>query len=120
MAFFPDSFADGAIRRVGWLDREHEFAQGPVSAEFLSKLTHLYRNRVNQTRGYHRCELCAEPAFGAPMEIDGKAIKLGGAEVHVRSLGATVFEVPDLIYHYIVAHSYMPPKDFIDAVEEAK
>jgi len=102
--------------RVGWLEKGQEFNLGPVSPSFLQALGSLYKERKNQTRGYHFCPFCTEPDFGLATEINGQWIKLGSAEVHVSSTAGLHFVAPDLIYHYIVAHRYRPPEEFIDAV----
>ena len=114
--FFPDGFTDSTGTRVGWLEKGHTFEKRDSDPSFVKKLIKLYRNRVNPTRGYHRCEFCLDPEFGLPVTVDNMTIKLGGAEIHVLAQDNKVFAAPDLIYHYVVEHSYAPPKEFIDAV----
>ena len=117
MAYFPDNSVDNAVCRVGWLDSGHPFTTGAAEDEFLSKLKQLYRTRVNEMRGYHICEFCPQPIFGIPMDLDGNTIKLGSAEIHLTTSANGKFAAPDLIYHYVVAHGYLPPQKFIEAVK---
>jgi hypothetical protein len=114
--FFPDGFTDNTGTRIGWLEKGHTFTQGPTDPSFLKKLLELYRERANSTRGYHRCDFCPNPELGLLIVIAGTAVKLGGAEVHVRAGDDRVFAAPDLIHHYVVEHSYAPPQEFVDAV----
>ena len=83
---------------------------------FLRKLLRFYLARRNQTRGFHLCPFCPNPDFGVPLEVDGKTIKLGSAEIHVEDDHGGVFVAPDLLYHYIVVHHYRPPRGFIETV----
>jgi hypothetical protein len=49
-----------------------------------------------------------------------KKILLGSAEIWVPALGqAVIYAAPDLIYHYVKEHRYLPPADFINAVLSA-
>ncbi len=42
---------------------------------------------------------------------------LGSAEIWVIANDGKIFACPDLILHYIVDHNYLPPEEFIEAVE---
>jgi hypothetical protein len=114
--YFPDDFVDTNIRRVGWLDKKFPFTTGQVSATFFLKLKELSRDRKNQTRGYHICQFCPDRISGMPFDLNGEIKLLGSAEIHVPSSDGRMFEVPNLICHYIAAHEYCPPEDFISAV----
>lgn len=102
--------------RVGWLDRCQTFTQGPTDGTFLGKLKALYNFRVRQTRGFHVCPFCEERRFGLPVEMNGKMLMLGSAEIEVADESGSIYAAPDLIYHYIVDHGYLPPPEFIRAV----
>ena len=43
---------------------------------------------------------------------------LGSAEIRVFSNEGVTYAAPNLIYHYIVDHHYLPPEEFIRAVLE--
>jgi hypothetical protein len=116
MVYYADSELSGSFVRVGWLDKMIPLNTGTADDVFLLKLRKRYHARTNQTRGYHLCPFCANPEFGVPMELEGKQFKLGSAEIHVKDPSGRIFVAPDLIYHYIVVHKYVPPREFIDAV----
>lgn len=107
-----------ALINVGWLDKDHIYNKGNVDEGILSKILMLCMNTQNRTRGYHVCPYCVEPLFGIPVVINGKTIKLGSAEIWVPDDDKKVFIAPDLIYHYIKEHNYLPPKEFISAVRK--
>jgi hypothetical protein len=117
MAYFEDLTPYSYCRRlpapdtlnVGWLSADHDFRKGPTSAEFQKNLTEFCSISVWQTRGCHGCEFC-----GARVPvIDG--LSLGSAEIRVFGETCT-FACPNLILHYVTAHAYQPPDEFIDAV----
>jgi hypothetical protein len=41
---------------------------------------------------------------------------LGSAEIRVISNTGVIYAAPNLIYHYVHAHSYAPPAGFVEAV----
>jgi hypothetical protein len=49
------------------------------------------------------------------VERDHQKIDLGNGEIRVIGASA-IYAAPTLIYHYVVAHSYQPPEEFIEAV----
>lgn len=118
MAYYADLSADslGKSIYIGWLDREHDFSQGAINPDFLEKLKIHYSFRVRQTRGFHVCHFCDECRFGIPVEICGKTLTLGSAEIDIFSLNGRIYVVPDLLYHYIAEHGYLPPSEFVEAV----
>lgn len=101
---------------IGWLSRWRPFRRGIAPADFVEALALQVRMPRNQMRGYHRCPFCVR--FGnemASVQISGTEFHLGSAEVHAFSHGKT-FSAPNLVYHYVVRHDYLPPIEFIDAV----
>src|SRR5262249_16942156 len=50
----------------------------------------------------HPCPYCAQAA--------------GSGEIHVAGPGGLVFAAPALVWHYVTAHDYLPPEQFIQAV----
>jgi hypothetical protein len=124
MAYFPDlssythssrnrSKAVTVFWRVGWLQKERSFPVGETSTEFKAKLNHLCQQAGRRRRGsedfyvtscgIHRCDFCDDPSA-----VSSKEIRLRGS--------ARTYEAPELIHHYVTAHSYLPPSEFIDAV----
>lgn len=119
MAYYRDGTLTELGIMIGWLDNIHSFRTEAVDSHFLRKLLKLYGHRANQTRGFHVCPFCPRFEIGIPLELDDRQIKLGSAEIHVKASDGRVFAAPDLIYHYIVAHGYGPPGEFIQAVLRA-
>jgi len=118
VVYYPDQSNSDDLVRAGWLVGDVAFSKGPVSATFLARLLVLcLHHRTKQTRGFHPCPFCDNPPIGMPVEFEGRVIKLGSAEIHVRAPDGRTFAAPDLIYHYVVQHGYKPPREFIDAVE---
>lgn len=99
MGYGPD------IRAIGWLSHDHPYPQGTVSTEFLAQL----RSHVQDpwqpflALGGHFCELCATNPF-----VSGANLWIPGRQV--------IYIAPAMIAHYIEAHEYTPPDEFIDAV----
>ncbi|WP_405055856.1 hypothetical protein OG474_24300 [Kribbella sp. NBC_01505] len=125
MTYFPDlsTYEYGEAERpmvnVGWLGRGQAFASGSVAPEVVDGLAQLAMDEQNVYRGWHNCEFCAEESpieFPAP---DGSSLLLGHAEVHVAGPDGAVYAAPTLILHYITAHEYRPPADFLYAVQQA-
>jgi hypothetical protein len=116
LVHYADGASSNSVVWIGWLDKAVPFSTGATDSVFLQKLLKLYCSRTRQTRGFHRCPFCAKAEVGIPVEVGKQQIKLGSAEIHVRGLGGRTFVAPDLIYHYIVAHEYKPPSEFIEAV----
>lgn len=90
---------------VGWLQKDQPFLQGEVPDGFLETLK-TYGERehiIFQTKGFHRCEFCQENANSSN-------------EIRVVSKNGILYASPKMIIHYIEAHKYLPPQEFIDAV----
>jgi hypothetical protein len=103
------------VRRVGWLAEAHPFRKGGVSQEFVEALRKLaVHGRVNQMRGFHYCELCDQE--DVLVTDQGVKALLGSAEIWVPADGDTTYAAPDLVLHYVQAHGYEPPAEFVAAV----
>ena len=115
MSYFPDMgcksliVSGDYIRAIGWLHPDHPYVKGIVSAEFLSRLKEFAERSDDSAMalyfgaflGYHTCEFCGQSDgignFGVPS-------------------GDLLFVAPEMIVHYIEAHGYRPPAEFIEAV----
>ena len=42
---------------------------------------------------------------------------LGSAEIRVKGINGKIYAAPNLIYHYIKDCGYLPPREFLDALE---
>jgi hypothetical protein len=118
MSWFPDlgTFTmierGNHVRAIGWLSAEHPFPVGDVPAEFLGRLQSFARAWGDSIDalgwpiccGGHDCELCgqcwASGNFGVPQ-------------------GDLLFVAPEMVAHYVEAHHYRPPAQFITAVTES-
>lgn len=95
---------------VGWLDAEKPFSTGEVPAEFLLRLAALHREHQSlKTRGFHQCPFCSA-------SDDARHLHRSNAEIAVRARDGTIYRAPALILHYVAAHGYRPPDQFISAV----
>lgn len=94
-----------ALLAVGWLDEAHEYSTGDVSADFYLKLKELLIDPWQPcvSMGGHECQLCQ---FDPPT---------GTRNLFVPD-DKILYACPELILHYIAAHRYRPPEQFILAV----
>jgi hypothetical protein len=118
MTYFPDFslyryIGDSETSlNIGWLDQSMPYPQGETSEEFRQKLLQfcISAPRIHQTRGWHQCNLGNCPY---PVKIDENGF--GDAEIRVIGQSKT-YASPDLIIHYVIAHKYKPPDEFVEAV----
>ena len=95
---------------VGWLSTDHPYPEGDVPPGLLDILKRCCHDvGVHQTRGLHACDFCDDP-YAYRENRD-----LGSAEIWIFSEDR-IYAAPTLIVHYIEAHRYLPPQDFIAAV----
>jgi len=139
MAYFPDlsPYAYGrdahpGVVHVGWLDGEHSFGTGPVNSTLINKMKLLATTPTERYRGRHLCEVCIQPPDVAKTFVPdrGRLIdptcswarwaesRLSNGEIRV-SRNGVVFAAPILIVHYIEEHGYLPPIEFLHAVDDA-
>ncbi|MBI5840804.1 MAG: hypothetical protein HZB19_11945 [Chloroflexi bacterium] len=105
---------------VGWLSRDYDFERGKSPEQFHQRLLEFCAFGVCKTRGWHICEFC-NTEERAPIKVEFNAdtiLFLGSAEIRIIG-DDKIFASPNLIYHYVVAHEYLPPQEFIDAVLES-
>jgi hypothetical protein len=102
---------------VGWLAKTYPFPQGEVPGSFVEKLERfIVDNCVNRTRGWHGCDYCG--LHQIRLAATDPPFYLGSAEVWVPEQNSSrIFAAPNLVHHYITAHSYQPPAAFIRAVD---
>jgi hypothetical protein len=82
---------------------------------------------VSAAQAHHRLRHGRDSAFpyakalGSPGRIhilDPAARTMGNGEIRVTSAAGITYVAPVLVLHYVVAHGYLPPQEFIDAVIE--
>jgi hypothetical protein len=133
--YFPDlspyeydvAEGDAPALNVGWLDATHPFTKGSPPAGFLDRLRRLSRITVKQMRGFKVCPFCPElhlllepgnaseqsrALYRSCLE-DGR---FSSAEIRVSGQDGRIYASPVMLLHYVQAHDYLPPNDFIGAV----
>ena len=101
---------------VGWLDDSHPFSTGEVDPEFVQRLIRLaVEHAINITRGWHQCPFC-RGEYPSRVRYSGRLVSMGDAEIRVRHANGVVLAAPNLVAHYVIAHRYLPPGLFIEAI----
>lgn len=101
---------------VGWLDKRAPFPTAVPTAALLLLLLPfcLENNVVYPWPRPQPCPLCGK-VIPATDEPEGGRYVPGKGEIRV--IGEEdIFAAPSLIYHYVAAHNYQPPAEFIAAV----
>lgn len=117
MTYFPDLTEHtyttfprrSGVLNVGWLGRSHPFLAGDSPDSFKVALKSLCESPILLHRGFHQCELC-EP---------GEQFQ-GNGQIRIEDQNGQIYSAPTMIYHYVTAHSYRPPEEFIEAVLNPK
>ena len=110
------------IVNIGWLSRDHGFPMGAVPEEFLTALRRLVKAPVNLARGFHVCEFCPTPPTylrDGHTYHDWPKETVGNGEIRVRGETGRTLVAPVLVLHYVEAHNYQPPAEFIRACVDA-
>jgi hypothetical protein len=128
--YFPDltPYAYGQtepqpdVLNVGWRSAAQACPVGIPDKRLVHALGRLISSPVNLYRGWHFCEFCPDPAktvsSGKIHVLDPAARTMGNGEIRVTSAAGITYVAPVLVLHYVVAHGYLPPQEFIDAVIE--
>jgi hypothetical protein len=111
------------VLNVGWLSASQEFAVSIPNERLVHALGRLIAFPVNLYRGSHMCEFCPDPpeivSPGGIRMLNPPPGTTGNGEIRVTSATGTTYVAPVLVLHYVVAHGYLPPQEFIDAAIEA-
>lgn len=131
MAHFADLeqctyFGDGLkvkLLAIGWMERDHPYAKGDVDIDFFARLCELLQNpwwNGAMAAGVHLCSFCR---FSGGLSAN--RFQVGQRGVTVPSIGnanlvvpgkGCYYAAPSTIVHYIDAHEYAPPPEFVEAV----
>jgi hypothetical protein len=65
-------------------------------------------------RGVHVCDLCSSWK-SLHASFAGASLFLGSAEIRVFG-DSVVYAAPTLVFHYVTAHQYQSPSEFVEAV----
>ena len=121
---YLDNSSDRRCLNIGWLSGEFKYPTGKIEGDVLEKIKSLFESLENLTRGVHYCEFCEPPIFSPRGEnFVSTLIKdapNGNGEIWVDADGGVKFIAPALLVHYIEAHNYLPPKEFLTAVQSTK
>jgi len=104
-------------KNVGWLAAGKKFRTSEPTKHLLDKLWNICKVSVVQMRGIHQCELCPNVDADFATRNDENLL-LGSAEIRVFSHNGDVYAAPTLIYHYMLDHQYLPPDEFLRALNE--
>jgi hypothetical protein len=105
----------GELYNVGWLERCASYPKGAIDPDLTAKLLALCKFPVNRYMGWHGCHFCSE----CPLRITDSEGEfcLGDGEIRVPAKDERVtYVAPNLIYHYVVTHEYLPPDVFLDSL----
>ena len=101
------------VRAVGWLNPTMSHTTGEVTQQFVDKLRSQCEHPYQPMRlqGFHECE------FRTAESVQCNAT--GIRNVWIPSRNNLLYVAPAMIVHYIEAHGYRPPDEFIQAVIDA-
>lgn len=138
MTYYPDlspcTYFDRSMREdwwaswliaVGWLDPAYlkPYAHIPEPDAVLDKLS-LFVGGASWRPltlfcqlGYHPCGFCTDAPEKTPTTVTHKSrtMQLGAGIIYV-PIRRKLFVAPDLILHYVLEHSYKPPRQFCAAL----
>lgn len=97
------------LTAVGWLESKKTFPIGKTPKDVFLKLIKFKKNPWTFAMfcGLHQCDLCQ-----FQFEIESA---IGISNIFIPHKGK-IYVCPELITHYINAHLYLPPREFIEAI----
>ncbi|MCC2315848.1 DUF7919 family protein [Cellulomonas xiejunii] len=127
MSFYEDLSAyeytpvDVPMKNIGWLAPPHPFPTGDSPGWLVSALLLLAEDLECVMRGVHDCAYCeVESPVRFRSGPGGRVVSVGTGEIRVEGQDGRRYAAPSLVVHYVAAHRYRPPQDFIDAVDTAR
>ena len=96
---------------VGWLESPVPFERGPTPPELVARLTTLVEqaHRISFFLGIMSCSLCRAEGLRSPGPVwSQENLFVPGSNV--------VYIAPGGIVHYVESHSYLPPREFVEAI----
>jgi hypothetical protein len=122
VTYIADLAESGPIKSVGYLAREHAFAQGEVSEEVFDRLVNMLKLHIKlyiqHWMGYHHCYLgpCGSNQPQPASYYQGLVIPRSCRSDIVVPDEGVLYVAPALVLHYIRCHHYLPPACFLEAV----
>ena len=93
---------------VGYLSIDEEFKKGVVSQRFINKLRQVWNEgSILGSLGHHDCEFCIDEG-----NYEGR-VTSSSEKVLIDRKNNIKYIFPEMIFHYIEKHNYLPPEDFI-------
>lgn len=111
------------LKAVGWLEEGREYRRDKCDPRFVHKLVLLLADPWEHERATdpHYCSLCSfsrGPSEFRLWQSPGMPpVPMGNRNLFVPGAGF-LYIVPSLVLHYIDAHQYAPPEEFVKAVLE--
>jgi hypothetical protein len=111
------------FKAIGWLEEGREFKCGRTDPRFVHKLVLLLGepNPLEHSADPHFCTLCVfsrGPSEFHLFQSPGMpSVPMGNRNLFLPGSGF-LYIAPSLILHYIDAHQYAPPEEFVKAVLE--
>ncbi len=109
------------VKMIGWLDWLQPYPHGQVERKIIEKLWKLICTRpvpfdleVNIVRGTDPCKICDTDI--QYIDLSRNSMLLGMSEIWI-PYGLNWYAAPSLIAHYMEDHHYLPPKEFLEAIE---
>lgn len=104
-------------RAVGWLDPAQAYATGRVPHGVFDALMTLSVNpwQPTATLGVHRCGFCVHTGGPGLVQKDDWSVRIGNRTLFVPG-ERVLYVAPVMVVHYIDAHGYKPPEEFVQAV----
>lgn len=116
---YSESVENKTLLNIGWLGRDISFPRGVIPTGFVERLAVAGSPSINLMRGTHYCSVCPEHTYEDhsywSVTLD-RNIWLGMSEIDILGEGNIIYVAPSLIIHYIEAHDYLPPQEYMDAV----
>jgi hypothetical protein len=115
-SYHRSKFFRPGTKNIGWIGAGSDFECAESTEETLQAVWEHCKISIAYMPGIHRCEFCNDFSYYA--ERNGEYLLLGGSEIRVFSPSGEIYAAPTLIYHYMHAHYYAPPLEFLWALHE--
>lgn len=109
------------VFNVGWLNSCYKYEVGSLDQNVFDKIIDVFLSdgpfnaEVGLIRGgAHECEICGEKPYA--INRNGREKVLGASEIWVPNGNNEYYASPSMIIHYISAHGYKPPREYVDAI----
>ncbi len=105
--------AEFKCNAIGYLSIRERYDVGEVPEGFVEKLRQIFHSGVMlASLGFHECEFCTNQ-FVKKLPRDA----LSSCEKRIRDEKNKIdYMFPEMIFHYIKVHQFLPSKGFIDFI----